>query len=121
MSRNSDESTNHDSEQSVAIRRLLAASFAHQKTNVVSAPMASFLIRNKSRFIMSHKSVWCPLKDIEALLNGCNTCATVMHHGKTPFFQSYALHYLCQSTELEDVDAHDSFSLYEVVRATSNN
>jgi len=40
----------YDSEKSEAAKRILAASFAHQSTNVVGAAMASFLTRKKSRF-----------------------------------------------------------------------
>jgi hypothetical protein len=98
-----------DSEHSVAMRRLLSTSFAHQKTNIVGAPMASFLIWHKSWFIMSHKSVWCPLHDIDAVLNGGSTFTTISHHGATTFFQSWPVHYLCQPTELEHLDLHDFF------------
>jgi hypothetical protein len=67
----------HESDRSEAIKRLLAASFAHQKTNVVGGAMGSYLTRNKSRFIFSHKTVWCPLRDIKALLKGQEADATI--------------------------------------------
>jgi len=70
---------------------------------------------------MSHKSVWCPLRDIEALLTGGDAYASVVHNGKMPFFQSYALHYLCHSSKLENLNAHDFYSQYEVVKVTSSN
>ena len=111
----------HESERSEAVRRLLVASFAHQKTNVVGASMASYLTRNKSRFIMSHKTVWCPLRDIEALLKGGEASVSILHHGKKPFFQCAALHYLCRPVELEHLNAFDFYSDCEVIRQTSNN
>ena len=52
---------NTDSAKQKALRNLLAASFAHNKTNVIGTTMASYLTRNNSRFIFSHKTVWIPL------------------------------------------------------------
>ena len=110
----------HESDRSEAIKRLLVASFAHQKTNVVGGTMGSYLTRNKSRFIFSHKTVWCPLRDIKALLKGQEADATISYHCQTPFFQCAALHYLCRPLELEDSSAFDFFSAYEVIRRTSS-
>ncbi len=70
---------------------------------------------------MSHKSVWCLLRDIESLLHGSSAFMTVVHHGKTPSYQSCALHYLCHPSQLEDCDAYDFLSHYQVVRVTSQN
>ena len=57
-----------NTERQEATRRLLAASFAHQKTNVISAPMASCITRNERRFIFSHRTDWCPLRDLRTLM-----------------------------------------------------
>ena len=35
--------------------------------------MASFLIRNKSRFVFLHETVWCPLKQFISIINGEDT------------------------------------------------
>ena len=107
--------------RSESVKRLLGASFAHQKTNVVGAPMAAYLTRHRSRFIFSHKTEWCPVRDIIKLLVGGEVNATIQYSGGTPFFVSYALHYLCRPAELETLDAHDFYSLYEVVRRNSQN
>jgi len=109
----------HQSDQSEACRRLLMASFSHQKTNVVGTAMASFLTRNGSRFIMSHL-VWCPLRDVGELLSGGQVNATILH-GKTPFVQTIALHCLCRPPELENLNVFDFYSPYKLVRATSTN
>ena len=58
-----------DSAKQKALRNLLAASFAHNKTNVIGTTMASYLTRNNSRFIFSHKTVWIPLRDMASILN----------------------------------------------------
>jgi len=116
-----DEDSLRDSERSEALRRILAASFAHQKMNVCGAAMASYLTRNKSRFIMSHDSVWCPLRDLQALLTGGSAYTTIAHNGRTPFFQCYALHYLCRPQSLQDLRAYHFYSQYEVVKVNSRN
>ena len=85
----------HTSDRSESIRRLLAASHVHQRNNVLHGTMASYLIQNKERFIFSHKTVWCPLRDLESILNGGTAFTTILHQGTTPFFQTVALHYLC--------------------------
>jgi hypothetical protein len=53
-------------------------------------------------------------------LKGEQAFASIMHHGRTPFFQCVALRYLCRPLELERLCAFDFFSLFEVVRMTSN-
>ena len=80
--------------------------------------MASYLIQNKERFIFSHKTVWCPLRDLESILNGGTAFTTILHQGTTLFFQTLALHYLYQPLKLELISAHDFYSQYEVVRAS---
>jgi hypothetical protein len=109
------------SDRSQAIGRILAASFAHQKTNIVGPTMASYLTRHKSRFIMSHEFIWCPYRDIEALLKNEQTSASILYNGDTPFFQCYALHYLCRPLQLESVNAYDFFTQYEVIRSKRDN
>jgi PIF1-like helicase len=109
------------SDRSKVMSRFLAGSFAHQKTNIVGSTMASFLVRHMSRFIMSHDFTWCPLRDIEKLLSNGQASVSILYHKKTPFFQCHALDYLCRPLELENLDAYDFFSQYEVVRKTRKN
>jgi hypothetical protein len=112
----------YDSEKSEAAKRILAASFAHQRTNVVGAAMASFLTRRKSRFVFSHKVVWCPLRDMRSLLEGGEASVSIsQNNNNVPFFQCAALHYLCRPIELEEVNAFDFYSKYEAVQATARN
>jgi hypothetical protein len=63
--------------------------------------------------------VWCPLRDIKALLKGKQANASIWHHSITPFFQCAALHYLCWPLQLEALSVFDFFSRYEVIRMTS--
>ena len=110
-----------DSNRSESIKRLLSASHAHQKKNVLHGTMASFLTRNKRRFLFSHNTVWCPLRDFETILDGGRVFTTIQQNGRTPFFQNVALHFLCRPAELEAVNSHDFYSKYEVVKTTSLN
>ena len=111
----------YESDRLEAVKRLLAASFAHQKTNVVGAAMASYLTRNRSRFLFSHNMAWCPLKDLRSLVEGGEANVLIAENNKVPFFQCAALHYLCRPLELEDVSAFEFYSKYEVVRKTKRN
>ena len=106
---------------SIAVSRILAASFAHQKTNVLGGALASYLTRKKSRFTFSHKTVWCPMRDIKRLLRGESICAQVDNHGKKPFFVCHALHYLCRPKEVELTNVHDFYANYEVVKQGKRN
>jgi hypothetical protein len=109
----------HQSDCSEAVRWLLSTSYAHQKTNVVGGTLASYLTRNKIRFLFSHMTVWCPLRDIKALLKGKPANALILHHSNTPFYQCAALHYLCWPLELEALTVFVFFSRYKVIRMTS--
>jgi hypothetical protein len=111
----------YQSDRSEAVKRLLSASFAHQRTNVVGAAMASYLTRNKTRFHFSHKTAWCPLRDICSLVEGGEASVLVMENNKVPFFPCAALNYLSRPDELQDVSAFHFYSRYEVVRQTKQN
>ena len=83
--------------------------------------MASYLTRNNSRFIFSHKTVWIPLRDMASILNGNTIHSTIKFNYKTPFFECIALDYICRPHNLENICAFDFFEQYEVVRTTSKN
>jgi len=85
-----------------AIRIICRAAFAHHKTNVISPPMASYLVRHGERFYFSHKFVFCPLDDLMKLERNQNVSATVRFVSKDEtFFENHALHYLCRPKEYE--------------------
>ena len=109
------------SDSSVSIQRVLAASFAHQKTNVVGGAMSAYLTRNKKRFIFSHEMVWCPLRDIKALLAGKRVNTMLSQNFDSTFYICSAMNYLCRPLELEDLNAHDFYSLYEVKQLNAKN
>ena len=109
------------SSRSEAYRRVLSTAFAHQNNNVVGATMASYLIRNKSRFVFSHETVWCPLKQFISIINGNDTNAVICCNGKVPFFDCAALHYLCRPTQLESINVFEFYGNYEIVNKTREN
>ena len=104
------------SDCSVAVSRLLAASFAHQQTNVLGATMSSYLTRHGSRFMFSHGTVWCPIRDLISLLDNKEVGARVDYHNNISFYANSALDYLCRPSELEDCSVHKFFTHYQVVK-----
>ena len=109
------------SSRSEAYRRVLSAAFAHQNNNVVGATMASFLIRNKSRFVFSHETVSCPLKQFISIINGDDMNAVICCNGKVPFFECATLHYLCCPIQLESINVFDFYGYYEIINKTRKN
>ena len=89
--------------------------------NVVGATMASFLIQNKSRFVFSHETVWCPLKQFILIINGEDTNAVIHCNGKVPFFDCTTLHYLCRPIQLESINVFEFYGNYEIVNKTREN
>ena len=113
--------TSYESDKRIAQRRILASSFVHQSNNIVGATLASFLTRNKSRFISSHSVAWCPLRDLQKLLNGQQISVLVTINNNCSYFQSSALNYLCRPKELNKLSPFDFYSQYNVVKKTSTN
>ena len=83
--------------------------------------MASFLIRNKSRFVFLHETVWCPLKQFISIINGEDTNAVIHYNGKVPFFDCTALHYLCCPIQLESINVFEFYGNYEIINKTRKN
>ena len=93
----------HADDRSEALRRICRAAFAHNKSNIVSATFASYLLRHESRFYFSHTFQFCPLKDLVRLHNKQEIKGRLKY---TPsgdcYFENHALHYLCRPREIED-------------------
>jgi hypothetical protein len=107
-------------DRSEAIRILLRASHAHNKHNVISATGASFLTRRDERFIFSHKFAWCPLRDMQALLDKEMVGATMRYQGNLNFFENGALNYLCRPKVLEDVNVFNFYTKYDICANTAD-
>ena len=109
----------HNDDRKEAQRRILRASFAHNSTNVMGAPMASWLTRHDTRFLFTHKFAWCPLKDLARLL--ANKPVSYKVKQGAGYAENSAVHYFCRNTSLESLNVFDFYSLYEVVHIMKKN
>jgi hypothetical protein len=108
----------HQTDRAEALRLICRAAFAHNRRNVVSAPFASYFLRNDSRFYFSHEFAYCPLRDVLRLhsnqeVNGM-LYFNVQNVGDdtSSFFENIALNYLCRNAEI-NVCLKDFVELYE--------
>ena len=83
--------------------------------------MASSLIQNKSRFVFSHETLWCPLKQFILIINGEDTNAVICCNGKVPFLDCTALHYLCCPIQLESINLFEFYGNYEIANKMRKN
>ena len=106
----------YEEDRDEAIRILRRAAFAHNKKNVVGPQLASVMIRHESRFYFSHKTTYCPLKDVLKLLANSEVDAVAKYdEDGNVYFENLALHYLCRPTVLEDISLKEFFEQYYVV------
>lgn len=102
--------------ESAAITKVLRLGFTRHEPNIVGAPMASYLIRNKSRFIHSHQFHWVPVWDIETLLSG-GTVKRYLQNGKYgSYFSNSAYDYICRPEECENISLFEFINNCDVVR-----
>ena len=111
----------HDDPKREAVRRIICASFAHNKQNVIGAPMAAHLLRYSERFIFSHKFAHLPIDDIIKLLIEGNVNATLRTDREGDYFENQALHYLCRNPALSHLSAFDFYTKYDSVFITKAN
>jgi hypothetical protein len=104
----------HESNRSEAMRLVLGASYAHNDSNIVSAPMASFLVRAGSRFYFSHQFVFCGLKDMIDTLNERETFVYYKCIGRLKILEKKSYHYLCRPESMEDMCFFDFVAKVEV-------
>ena len=82
------------------IRTLMATTLMNTNTHVVSAPMATYLVRNGSRFGYAHEFQFISVK---GFLSGCldDIVLTSNYKGST-FIKSLVANYLCRAEELNE-------------------
>ena len=104
----------HDDDKRESLRLICRAAFAHNKTNVISPPLASYLTRHASRFYFSHQFVYCPLRDIMRIHQNQDVQAylRVQEDGGS-YFENQALNYLCRPNELQNYSLKTFFETYE--------
>ena len=103
------------------LSRLMGAVMVGASEHTVAGPMASFLIRNGSRFKFSHTFQYVPIKEIMHIsANGTEKVEmTLMEHREGCFFSNQALHYLHRPKSLQHCNVIDFFEQYETTRAKS--
>ena len=101
------------------LSRLMGAVIVGTSEHVVSAPMASYLVRNQSRFQFSEEFAYIPIREVVELLesNGRDLKLSVQGHTKGCFYSSQALHYLHRPKNIaEHMSMMDFFQEYYPAR-----
>ena len=100
------------------LSRLMGAVIVGTTEHVVSAPMASYLVRNQSRFRYSHDFQYVPVREtIDILMNNLTRDdleMNVMGHNKGCFLSNQALHYIHRPKELNHMFMKEFFEEYEI-------
>ena len=106
----------HDDERAESLRLVIRGGFAANKTNIIGSSQASFLTRNKSRFLWSHEFAYVPLQDLVTLMTkGALGSMHVKSHKGKAYADVQALHYLCRPSSLAGLCPKEFFEEYEVV------
>ena len=103
------------------LSRLMGAAIVGTSEHVVSAPMASYLVRNQSRFKFSEKFKYIPVREAVQLITKASSEGlemSVMPHDSGCFLSSEALNYLLRpmTREFNDLCMVDFFKEYEIIR-----
>jgi hypothetical protein len=106
---------------SESMSRLIGATVVHNSKNVMSAPVASYLSRNNSRFKMSHISHFVPLRDIKEHLDGKELTKTIRIECKLNCFEATSLNCLHRPKELEKVSLFNFTQHCEVMNVATKN
>ena len=102
------------------LSRLMGAVMVNTSEHICSAPMASYILRNGSRFTYSHTFKYVPLRETMDVL--CNTDGmqslkmSVMTHEDGCFLHNDALNYLLRPQSFNHTSMLEFFEEYEVVR-----
>jgi PIF1-like helicase/Helitron helicase-like domain at N-terminus len=96
----------------IGFRRLLGAVLSNSSAHVISATLASFIIREGSRFVKSHECVCLPLpsfmsRDIVVKLQTCH---------QRSYLSSQVFNYQFRPLILESLCAYDFFEQFEMKR-----
>ena len=84
--------------------------------------MASYLLRNESRFQFSHEFVFCPLKDLVRLHDKSDISYNMfVDTDGLKYFENQAIHYLCRPKTLEHVSLKEFVEEYRVTVWSSKN
>ena len=99
------------------VRALLGACILTTRSHVVSAPMASYLTRNGSRFRYSHDFSYLSVGGFDSDdINEYHLFKGV----ESTFLSSVLANYTCRPTELKDICVHNFYSKYTTARKDNN-
>ena len=88
----------------------MGTTMMNTNTHVVSAPMATYLVRNGSRFGYANEFQYISVK---SFLSGClNDIILTSNYKGSTFLKSLVTNYLCRPLELKDTSVYDFFSNY---------
>ena len=107
--------------RSAALASTLSLGFALSSNNVIGPPLASYLLKNESRFRMSHDTRWVAMDDLLKVTRNKEVKWYV--RGTSRYPSNSAFDYLCRPLELEHICVFDFFSNYTVLnrKATVRN
>ena len=105
-----------------ALKRVLAVAFVLHSSSVIGAPLAAYLVRNKSRFILSHQTRWCPLLDIEKIIMNKPFVRYLIKTRAGTYMTNDAMDYLCRPNTIvyESMSAFEFYQSVEVLRSKPN-
>ena len=73
----------HEIDFSESLSQILSCVFAHTRAHIIiSAPIANYLIRNKSCFHFSHNFEFVPIKTVSRIINDAPFLLQVCQQGK---------------------------------------
>ena len=102
------------------LSRLMGAVMVNTSQHICSAPMASYLVRNGSRFRYSHDFKYVPLREMIALVQEPSSVDElpmgILDHERGCFLSNEAMSYMLRPQHLEDIAAIEFFEKYETVR-----
>ena len=91
------------------VRALMGACLLSTKANTVSAPMASFLLQNGSRFMFSHDFQYVSIQDFDTQEDDCVQLASI--NGST-ILKSVLANYLFRPERLKNMCVYGFNSMY---------
>ena len=89
--------------------------FRTYRAHIISAPLANYLVKNKSRFRLSHEFQLIPLETMNRIFSDEAFSLQIQHHNKKAFFVCKAFDYIYRPRTLQQISMYEFFSHYESV------
>ena len=112
--------TRNDNSLFEGLSRLMGAVMVNTSQHICSGPMASYLVRNGSRFKYSEKFKYVPLREMLNLVHNPSHVDDlpmgILQHDRGCFLSNEAMSYMMRPQTLNDLTALEFFEEYETVR-----